>query len=82
MIVPQPLQRERSGQPIGVPNLQAIGKQADLDGPIAEVIAVGNRVDNGFADGVGRKLVLAGAMLLAARVPIDRLILPSTKSRV
>ena len=53
MIVTEIVEGQCAGQRAGVPDFKPVGEEADFDGGMAVVIAVGNGIDDGFADGIG-----------------------------
>src|SRR5205807_1373578 len=60
MIVAEVVEGQSAGQRAGIPNFEAVGQEADFDGGVAVVIAMGNGIDDGFGDGVGRQFIGGG----------------------
>lgn len=57
MVDAQGIERERVRQSTRIPDFETVGEEADFDGSVAVVVAVGNGVDNRFGHSIRREFV-------------------------
>ena len=60
VIYAQIVESQCAGKSAGIPDFKAISKEPDFDRGMAVIIAMGNGVDNGLTNCIGRKFVSGG----------------------
>ncbi len=59
----QTLRCQRRRQDTRIPNLDAISEDGDLHGSRRGVVAMGDSIDNGLADHIGRDFIADGCLI-------------------